>query len=360
MTIPRNLSFLAEGASSTGVLGVANGGSAATTLTGYLIGNGTSAFTASATIPTSALSGSVSLTTQVSGTLPVGNGGTGITTLTAGYIPYGNGTSAFGSSSNLFWDSTNSRLGLGTVTPANRLHVKLTSGGNTAQFEGAGASDSYINITNTGVSNTYLGFNNSGSTNSVGIPTGVSYFANANGYPVAFSTNGVERARIHASGGVSIGNTTDPGATNLSVSGNIGAGTTSPAYKLQVFGTSSFGDGTNGQTLITSNSSINYYDSLNQAASIWQSSVFRANNFNWYTSASGTPSTGMVLDSSNNLNVNGTVKTGGYTVAGLPTGVTGARAYVTNALAPSFGATVVGGGTVTIPVFYNGTNWIVG
>ena len=60
-----------------------------------------------------------------------------------------------------------------------------------------------------------------------------------------------------------------------------------------------------------------------------------------------------------NLSVSGTVKTQGYTVATLPTGVTGARAYVTNALAPSYGATVVGGGAITIPVFYNGTNWIV-
>ena len=42
-----------------GVLNVANGGSGTNTLTGYLIGNGTSAFTASATIPTTALSGTV-------------------------------------------------------------------------------------------------------------------------------------------------------------------------------------------------------------------------------------------------------------------------------------------------------------
>ena len=42
-----------------GVLNVANGGSGASTLTGYLIGNGTSAFTASATIPTTALSGTI-------------------------------------------------------------------------------------------------------------------------------------------------------------------------------------------------------------------------------------------------------------------------------------------------------------
>ena len=42
-----------------GVLNVANGGSGTNTLTGYLIGNGTSAFTASATIPTTALSGTI-------------------------------------------------------------------------------------------------------------------------------------------------------------------------------------------------------------------------------------------------------------------------------------------------------------
>lgn len=42
-----------------GTLNVASGGSGAVSLTGYLIGNGTSAFTASTTIPTTALSGTV-------------------------------------------------------------------------------------------------------------------------------------------------------------------------------------------------------------------------------------------------------------------------------------------------------------
>jgi hypothetical protein len=60
-----------------------------------------------------------------------------------------------------------------------------------------------------------------------------------------------------------------------------------------------------------------------------------------------------------NLNVTGVVLTGGYTVATLPAGVVGMRAYVTDALAPSFGVTVAGSGAVTIPVFYNGANWIV-
>jgi hypothetical protein len=43
-----------------GVLNVSNGGTGAATLTGYVIGNGTSAMTASATIPTTDLSGTIS------------------------------------------------------------------------------------------------------------------------------------------------------------------------------------------------------------------------------------------------------------------------------------------------------------
>jgi len=52
-----------------------------------------------------------------------------------------------------------------------------------------------------------------------------------------------------------------------------------------------------------------------------------------------------------------------YTVATLPSaaaGTQGRRAWVTNALAPTFGATVVTGGTVKVPVYSDGTNWKVG
>ena len=50
----------------------------------------------------------------------------------------------------------------------------------------------------------------------------------------------------------------------------------------------------------------------------------------------------------------------GSTVAALPTGVVGQRAYVTDASSPVFGSAVVGGGAVVIPVFRNATVWIVG
>jgi len=50
-----------------------------------------------------------------------------------------------------------------------------------------------------------------------------------------------------------------------------------------------------------------------------------------------------------------------YTVATLPAaGTQGRRAWVTNALAPTFLSAPVGGGAVVCPVFDNGTAWVVG
>lgn len=52
-----------------------------------------------------------------------------------------------------------------------------------------------------------------------------------------------------------------------------------------------------------------------------------------------------------------------YTVATLPSASTsgkGARSFVTDASAPTFGSTVAGGGAVATPVYSDGTNWKVG
>jgi hypothetical protein len=48
-----------------------------------------------------------------------------------------------------------------------------------------------------------------------------------------------------------------------------------------------------------------------------------------------------------------------YTVSTLPAGVEGYLCYVTDALTPTWNATVVGGGAVKIPVFFDGTSWKV-
>jgi hypothetical protein len=71
-----------------------------------------------------------------------------------------------------------------------------------------------------------------------------------------------------------------------------------------------------------------------------------------------TLTTALTIDNKQAVKAATTLNTGGYTVGTLPTGVTGAMAYVTDALAPTFLATIVGGGAITTPVFYNGTNWV--
>lgn len=60
------------------------------------------------------------------------------------------------------------------------------------------------------------------------------------------------------------------------------------------------------------------------------------------------------------LDSQGVVSTAGYTVAALPAGTVGDRAYVTDALTPTFLGIATGGGAVVAPVFYDGSNWIIG
>ena len=60
--------------------------------------------------------------------MPVANGGTGITTLTAGLIPYGNGTSAFASTGNLRFDTTNQAVSINAgASPSGIIHAYSNS-----------------------------------------------------------------------------------------------------------------------------------------------------------------------------------------------------------------------------------------
>ena len=159
--------------------------------------------------------------------LAVGSGGTGLTSLTAGYIPFGNGTSAFSSSSNLFWDNTNNRLGIGTTAPPQRLTVW-----GSGTLPSAIANCQLLVGDTSGFANTGLALvTNAGNASAVTFgstasPTlGRIEYDNTNNY-MRFLTNSAEKVRIFSSGGVSIGNTTDPGATNLSVTGTIASAST--------------------------------------------------------------------------------------------------------------------------------------
>ena len=70
----------------TGTVPVANGGTGASTLTGYVKGNGTANMTAAATIPSTDITGLGTMSTQNSNNISVTGGSISGTTL-SGYIP---------------------------------------------------------------------------------------------------------------------------------------------------------------------------------------------------------------------------------------------------------------------------------
>jgi len=72
--------------------------------------------------------GKIGLTTHVSGTLPVANGGTGTTTaFTSGSVVFAGASGVYSQdNSNLFWDDTNNRLGVGTATPVSSIETNGT------------------------------------------------------------------------------------------------------------------------------------------------------------------------------------------------------------------------------------------
>jgi hypothetical protein len=158
------------------------------------------------------------LAISYSGTaLPVANGGTATTTaFTTGSVVFAGASGVYTQdNANLFWDNTNDRLGIGTTGPTAALDVVTSASAVGLSLRGR-ASDSISDFSIK---------SNDGATvygQIQGRSTDLRIASNST-IPTTFFTNGNERARIFSSGGVSIGNTTDPGATNLSVTGKVTA-----------------------------------------------------------------------------------------------------------------------------------------
>jgi len=117
-----SISFSA--ASSTGVIATD------ATTTNLVATNATStnlfSTTASSTnlfAQTAALGSLTANSLSLNSPLAAGSGGTGWSNIAAGAILYGNGASALATSSSLYWDGTNNRLGIGTTSPSQALSV---------------------------------------------------------------------------------------------------------------------------------------------------------------------------------------------------------------------------------------------
>jgi hypothetical protein len=165
--------------------------------------------------------GKIGLTTHISGTLAVSNGGTGLTTLTAGYIPYGNGTSAFSSSSSLYFDGTS--LGIGNTSPVTKLQITVAPTG--SQDNGMRVTDGtrLIQTNITGNTYSYIGI---GASETMLYSTGNPLNIVSDGQPIKFIAGTAERMRIPSAGGVQAVTTISVGNATPSSSG---AGITFPA-----------------------------------------------------------------------------------------------------------------------------------
>ena len=216
----------------TGTLGVDHGGTGATTLTGYVKGSGTSAMTASATVPTTDLSGTVTNAQLANSAITI------------------NGTST----------SLGGSISVGTVTSVTGTAPVVSSGGNTPAISMAAANattNGYLTSTDW---NTFNG-KGSGSVTSVAASAGTGI--SVSGSPITTSgtltiTNTAPDQTVVLTGGTGISTSgtypnftitnTSPssggtvtsvaaltlGTTGTDLSSTVANGTTTPVITLQV------------------------------------------------------------------------------------------------------------------------------
>jgi hypothetical protein len=282
------------------------------------------------------------------------------------------------------YPGTNGYVGISnasTFTPTAKLHVSATSsldmfrvdnGGNAALIV---ASNSYVGIaTNTPIyplhiigttrtSNIQIddttGYISSGAGSNTKI-----YFENSGS--MRFNTGGSEKVTIDSAGNVGIGITSSiSNKLNIYATNNvikIGDGGSGSKVAISLNERAWIGqDGGSGGLNLTAASTRPIIFGIGTDISPtteWARFATTTGYFGIRTNNPLYPLTVVGTASFQNLVINNErIRLAGYTVSGLPSGTIGDLCYVTDALAPTFGSILTGGGAVVTMAFYNGSNW---
>ena len=164
-------------------------------------GGGVTSFSAGTTglTPSTATTGAVTL----GGTLAVANGGTGKSALTANKVLVGSGTDTIKSPTNLHWDNTHSRLGIGLSNPTVALDVAAPK----VQFRltsTTGTNAGYALFANSGT-NFYFGIDGNTGQDFDATNSNSAVLWNGGATPMLFATSNIRRMIITSAGDVGIG-----------------------------------------------------------------------------------------------------------------------------------------------------------
>lgn len=290
----------------------------------------------------------------------IGTGSGGV--YSPGYSPQSNNILRFkeytSGNTQVYMDFTSDgspKVGIGTTSPTATLHVTQTAPASVATTTVA-AQTAPLKVIGSAGGET----SSNGSTVTAGAAGAITITGGNGGAITGSPTTGIGGAGSNITvlaGDGGLGTTFGGAAGSVEIQGGTGGGGTSGGTA----GYAALKGGNAGSTGGANGGNVYVIPGIGQGAG-QSGSVFLG------LSPSNTVRGNVVIGSSsddyaNKLQVAGSAKFDGlvilksYTVATLPTGVTGAMCYVTDATAPTYGATLVGGGAVTTMAFYNGTNW---
>jgi hypothetical protein len=177
-------------------------------------------------------------TLTLAGTLAVANGGTGTATaFTAGSVVFAGASGVYTQdNANLFWDNTNDRLGIGTATPTQRLHVRQDQDGTTSALiqnrNGSGTPVSAVQFISGAFDlsdNRYAMISSAGGSN-----TTLQFWTGEGVTPT-------EKMRVSANGNVGIGTATPEAVLDVNGSQVTRGDASGFVYFAPKIGTSPFG-----------------------------------------------------------------------------------------------------------------------